>query len=235
MSRFAIDKRALVSSIPIFSQLTSAELDALLGISMTRAIGAREILFRKGDRGDELFAVMEGRVKATTPSAHGKEAVFSVMGPGEVFGEIALFDGRPRSATVEAIEPSRLIAIHRSDFLPFVDEHAGLALKLLAMVATRMRSLSGLVEDMLFLRVPSRLAKRLLVLSRIFGAAGARGPRIQLKLSAQDLGDLIGAPGESVERQLRLWVQEGLIALEGGEIELLAPEGLETLADLATL
>ena len=208
-----------MASIPLFGELTADELDAVLGISMTRSLVAREVLFRKGDEGCELFGILEGSLRATTPSAHGKEVTFSVMGAGEVFGEIALFDGQPRSATVQAVEDSRVIAIDRNDFIAFMDGHPGIALRLLRVLAERVRKVSGLVEDMLFMNVPSRLAKRLLALARLFGQQTPQGVRIDMKLSPQDLGDLIGASGESVDKQLRLWDQQRVISLRGGEIK----------------
>lgn len=235
MRRIAIDKRSLVSSIPAFGELSPDELDALLDISMTHSLEPREVLFRKGDEGTELFGILEGRLRATTPSAHGKEVTFSVMGAGEVFGEIALFDGQPRSATVQALEESRLIAIHRNDFIAFMDRHPGMSLRLLRVLAERVRKVSSLVEDMLFMNVPSRLAKRLLALSRLFGQQTAQGIRIDMKLSPQDLGDLIGASGESVDKQLRLWEQQKVVAVRGGEVTVLRPDLLENLAELASV
>ena len=235
MQRIAIDKRSLVASIPLFAELTQDELDALLGISLTRELEPRELLFRKGDVGDELFGILEGRLRATTASAHGKELTFSVMGPGEVVGEIALFDGQPRSATVEAVDAARQIALQRGDFMRFLAAHPGLAPKLLAVLARRVRKVSGLVEDILFMKVPSRLARRLLTLVRLFGRSEPNGQRIDMKLSAQDLGDLIGAAGEDVAKQLELWRTQGVVAVAGGEITVVRPESLEELAELATL
>ena len=235
MVRVAIDKRSLVRSIPTFSQLSEPELDALLDISITRELGAREVLCQKGDEGDQLFGILEGSLRATTPSARGKEVTFSVMGPGEVCGEIALFDGQPRSATIEAIEPSRLIAIGRTDFLAFMDAHPGVARKLLATLAGRVRNVSGLVEDLVFMNVPSRLARRLLALVRLFGQPDGEGVRIDMKLSAQDLGDLCGATGEHVSRQLALWSDQGVLVMRGVEITVLRREALEDLASLAEL
>jgi CRP-like cAMP-binding protein len=103
------------------------------------------------------------------------------------------------------------------------------------MLARRVRRTSELVEDLMFMRVPSRLARRLLALARLFGVSAEPGVRIDMKLSAQDLGDLIGASGENVGRQLALWSEQGVLSHAGSEIVLLRPEGLEELADLATL
>ena len=234
MNRVVIDKRSLVASIPLFSQLGDAELDALLAISLPRSLEPREVLFRKGDPGTELYGILSGRLRATTPSAHGKEVTFSVMGPGEVCGEIALLDGRPRSATIEAVEASHLIEIHRDDFLAYLERLPGLGVKLLAVLAERVRRVSSLVEDLVFMGVPSRLARRLLALARLFGRPlpGGEGVRIEMKLSPQDLGDLIGSPGESVDRQLRIWVSQDVLSILGDEITIRKREQLESLSAL---
>ena len=235
MRRLVIDERSLVASIPLFAQLSAPELDALLDIAVTRRLAPRELLFRKGDPGSELYGILEGSLRATTPSAHGKEITFSVMGPGEIFGEIALLDGQPRSATIEAVEEARVIAIGREDFLAFMQRQPSVGLRLMAVLAGRVRRVSELIEDILFMNVPSRLAKRLLALGRLFGRRVPDGVRIDMKLSAADLGDLIGASGESVARQLELWSSQRVVAVRGDEIVLLRPDLLESYAELSPL
>jgi CRP-like cAMP-binding protein len=235
MPRLVIDKRSLVTSIPLFAQLSADELDALLDIAVTRTLAPREVLFRKGDPGTELFGILEGSLRATTPSAHGKEVTFSVMGSGEIFGEIALLDGRPRSATIEAVEEARVIAVERAAFLEFMERHPGVAVRLMGVLAARVRRVSELIEDILFMNVPSRLSKRLLALARLFGRTVADGVRIDMKLSAADLGDLIGASGESVTRQLELWTSQQVVSVRGDEIVLLRPDLLESYAELTSL
>ena len=235
MRRLVIDKRSLVASIPLFAQLSAEELDALLDVAATRALAPREVLFRKGDPGAELFGILEGSLRATTSSARGKEVTFSVMGPGEIFGEIALLDGRPRSATIEAVEASCVIALERAAFLAFIERHPGMAVRLLGVLAARVRRVSELIEDILFMNVPSRLARRLLTMARLFGRRVPDGVRVDMKLSAADLGDLIGASGESVARQLELWTREQVVSVRGEEIVVHRPDLLESYAELTHL
>lgn len=236
MHRMVIDKRALVASIPVFSDLESDELDGLLDIAMSRSVGADEVLLRRGDEGNEVFAILEGRMKATYEGSDGRELVFSIMEPGEVIGEIALFDGEPRSLDIIALEASRLLVIDRGDFLRFLDGHPKVSIKLLAALARRVRSVTALVEDAFFMNVSSRLAKRLVTLARLYGEETEGGMRIGLKLSQRELGELVGASRETVNKQLRVWVDEGLLAWgEDSQITIVAPEGLEGLALLASL
>jgi CRP-like cAMP-binding protein len=233
MRGLIIDKRSLVASIPVFSQLDPDELDGLLDIAMTRTLEPGDQLFEKGSEGREVFAVMEGRLKATAPASDGRELVFSIMEPGEVFGEIALFDRGPRSAAVIALDWSRLLVIYREDFLLFLERHPSVAVKLLSVLATRIRRVSSLVEDTVFMNVPARLAKRLVGLARLYGEEAEDGLRIGLRLSQRELGELIGASRETINKQLRSWTDEGLLTWEEGQITILSMGGLETLALLS--
>jgi len=236
MTELVIDKRAMVASIPIFSDLDDDELDGLLDIAMTRTLDADEVLCRRGDEGSEVYTIMDGRLKATAEGADGRELVFAIMESGEVIGEIALFDGERRSLSVTALEPSRLLVIHRPDFLRFLARHSAVAIKLLAALARRVRGVTDLVEDAVFMSVTARLAKRLVMLARLYGEQTGDGTRIGLKLSQRELGELIGASRETVNKQLRAWVDEGIVTWgEDGQITITTPEGLETLAMLSTL
>ena len=236
MVGLVIDKRAMVAAIPIFSDLAAAELDGLLDIAMTRTLRADEMLFERGAEGNEFFTIMEGRLKATAEGPDGRELVFSIMETGDVIGEIALFDGEPRSLRVTAIEPSRLLAIHRADFLHFLERHPAITHKLLAALARRVRSATSLMEDAVFMNVGNRLAKRLVHLAKLYGQQAPRGLRIGIKLSQRELGELIGASRETVNKQLRTWADADVLDWgEDGQIVIRSPEGLETLAMLSSL
>jgi len=236
MAGLVIDKRAMVAAIPIFSDLAATELDGLLDLAMTRTLRADEMLFERGAEGREFFTIMEGRLKATAEGSDGRELVFSIMETGDVIGEIALFDGEPRSLRVTAIEPSRLLVIHRADFLHFLERHPAIAHKLLAALARRVRSATSLMEDAVFMNVGNRLAKRLVHLAKLYGQHTPRGLRIGIKLSQRELGELIGASRETVNKQLRTWADADVLDWgEDGQIVIRSPEGLETLAMLSSL
>jgi CRP-like cAMP-binding protein len=229
------DRSALLARNSIFSHLEPGELDALAAICKPKRLRAREVLFRKGDEGLQAYAIMGGHLKATIAGEDGKEAVLRIMRPGEIVGEVALFDGHPRSATVIAIEPSDLLVIHRRDFLPFLERHPKVATKLLRELSERLRAVSSILEDRLFLNLPSRLGKKLLQLAATHGSEAGDGMRIALKLSQQELGELVGTSRESVNKQLRQWAEQGILSMSRGVITLRDTATLERLAGLDVL
>lgn len=229
-----IDRRALLGRISIFEGLSKRELDLLHAITGTKRVRERETLFYKGDEGSTLYGVLRGRLRGYAIGGDAKEYVFNFMGPGEVIGEVALLDAQPRSLTIEAVEPSELLTLHRRDLLPFVEQNPKVALKLASVLARRLRALSESQEDAMLLSIPGRLAKKLLALSQGYGKAVAGGgTRIELKLPQGQLGELIGATRESVNKQMRVWVETKVIRVERGYITILSEEALEDTAGFA--
>ena len=230
MAASANDKRQLLSSVPIFSGLGDKELDLLLQATTTKRLAAKEVLFRKGDPGNQLYAVLKGRLKILAAGADGKEVVFGIDGPGQVIGEIALLDSNPRSATVVAMEECELLTLHRRDLIPFLEKHPKVTIELAGVLAARLRNLSEHTEDALFLTLASRLAKTLLQLSATYGRETSDGLLIDIRLPQQDLADLVGTTRESVNKQLRSWEEEGLVKLERTRITIIERGGLEESA-----
>jgi CRP-like cAMP-binding protein len=227
-----LERKRLLASVPLFASLEESALDALVAVTSTRRLAPREELFHKGDPGNQLYVVISGRLKAKAEAADGKEVIFSLMGPQEVIGEIALLDSNPRSATVEAIEASELLALHRRDFLPVLDRHPKVAIRLAGLLAARLRRLSDLTEDTAFLTLPSRMAKKLLALAESDGLSTPEGTRIRIRLPQAELGELVSTSRESVNKLLRTWVQEGVVGVDHGFITLRKRRPLEALADL---
>jgi len=228
------EKRELLAAVPIFAGLGSRELGALAHVARAVRVAARKEVFHKGDRGAQLYVVARGSVKALTTSADGDDVVFSIMGPGEVFGEVALLSENERTATIVAVDACELLVLDRRDFLAFLKSHPDAAIQMLGLLAERLRRLSELVEDTQFLNLPARLAKKLGALAARYGApAEGGGIRIDLKLSQEELGDLVGATREAVNKQLRAWTAEGLAQMDGGYVWIRRPEALEQLARFA--
>jgi len=227
-----VERRALLAGVDIFQGLRPSELEALLQLTSTRSLAAGETLFYKGDPGDQLYGVLRGRLKVLGSGADGRELVFALLEAGEVVGEVALLDAKPRSGTVVALEASEVLGLHRRNFLPFLEAHPRVAIRLAEVLAARLRRLSEHVEDALFLSLPSRLAKKLLALARAYGQPAESGVRIDLKLRQQALAELVGASRESVNKQLRAWARDGWLRLEGGYVTLLEPERLRAAAQL---
>jgi CRP-like cAMP-binding protein len=226
-------KRVLLKSFSIFSSLEDRALDALVRVTTTRRLGAGEALFHKGDAGRQLYGVLSGRLKAFATGADGKEYVFSICDAGEVIGEIALLDSNPRSASIVALEPSELLVLDRRDFLPFLERHPRVAIQLAEILAARLRRLSEYAEDGVLLAMNARLARRLVSLAHQFGRKTTEGVMIDLVLSQQELGEMVGTSRESINKQLRAWTDQGLLVMAKGKITLLDMPALEAMGRLA--
>lgn len=224
------EKRDLLARAPLFAGLSDREIDALYGVTRTKALAPREELFHKGDEGSQVYLVLRGTLKALTTSDEGDDVVFSIMSVGELVGEIAFLGSPTRTATVSAIAESELLAIDRRDFLAFLKSHPEAGIKLMAVLAGRIKRISELVEDTLFLNLPIRLAKKLVHYASIYGEPGDGGVRIDLKLSQEEWGDLVGATRESINKQMRAWTEEGIVSADHGYVTLRKPEALEKLA-----
>lgn len=225
------EKRKLLARAPLFAGLSDSEIEALLEVTRPRSLKPRQELFHKGDEGSEVFLVVRGTVKALTTSDEGDDVVFSILSQGELFGEVALLGSPLRTATVTAITESELLAINRRDFLAFLKRHPDAAIKLMIVLADRLRHVSELVEDTLFLNLPVRLAKKIVHYASIWGDEVEGGDvRINLKLSQEEWGDLVGATRESINKQMRAWTEQGIVGNDGGYILIHRPESLEKLA-----
>jgi CRP/FNR family cyclic AMP-dependent transcriptional regulator len=220
----------LLRNVELFDGLDEKQLRGICEVVRTKKLKRKEELFHKGDEGRQVFIIMDGKLKALTTSVDGDDVVFSILGPGEVFGEIALLGGTQRTATVSAIEACELLVIDRRDFMAFLVTHPDISANLLQVLALRLKRVSELVEDTLFLNLPLRLAKKLNALSRLYGQAVEGGVRVDLKLSQEEWGDLVGATRESINKQVRSWVEQGMVRVDKGYIVILQPLELQRLA-----
>jgi CRP/FNR family transcriptional regulator len=182
---------------PLFAKLPEDELQQLVDRARSRSFKRGEMLFRKDDPGTHLYVVLEGAVKIALPGEFGQEALVSIMRTGDFFGELALFDGSPRSASATALEDTRAALLARDDFLSFLETHPGAVRVVLDALAKTIRRLSDRVEDLIFLDVPSRVAKYLLDLAQQDGNS-----KLELTLTQDELAAFIGASRVSVNRVL---------------------------------
>jgi len=220
---------AALGRIWIFEGLAAEELARLAALARTRVYKAREAIVEKGDPPRELFVLLSGRAKVLTRGSEGADAALNVMGPGQVFGEVAILDGQPRSATVVALEECEIAAIDVQAFRDFLAA-SPVALKLLGVLAGRVRELTTRLEDRVFLDVPARLAKQLLWLAENHGARTAAGAQIELRLSQQELGDLIGATRESVNKYISEWTRSGVLKQGRDRLEIFDLDALRSVA-----
>jgi CRP/FNR family cyclic AMP-dependent transcriptional regulator len=224
-----MDRRRLLGSVSIFSSLDEKQLDLLLGATTTKRLAPKEILFRKGDPGNQLYGILSGSLKVMATGSDGKDVMFTLMGRGEVIGEISLLDSGERSATVVAVEQTELLTLHRRELIPFLESHPHAAIGLAGVLAARVRRLSERTEDRQTMPLAGRMAKRLISLSEQYGKHPIVGGPVEVRLPQQDLADLVGTSRESVNKQLRAWEEEGIVQIGRGRVILKRPEALEAV------
>jgi CRP/FNR family transcriptional regulator len=210
----SIAREALRAS-GLFGHADDSTLDALSAALRTRRFRKGETVFHQGDPGDALFIVATGSVKVVLPSNESAEpAIVAVLGPGEFFGELALLDGAPHSATIVAVEPTETLVLRREAFLALIDNEPQLRRALLASLATEIRRLTGHVEDLHFLDLPGRLASRILRLAAGQPVDTAGAVRIAWPYTQSELAGMIGGSRQSVNRLLSDLADQGLVRLE---------------------
>lgn len=223
-------RREMLAKTPLFAAIPTPLLDELAAKAKTVQIEAREILFSKGDPGDRLYLVAKGLIRIGVLSVEGREVTYGMIQPGELFGEIAVLDGGVRSADATAMEASELLALERKDVNAFLQRHPIQALHLLTVLCDRVRRADDLLEDVVFLSLPSRLAKHLLMLKTTLGSQiQAKGPTT-IRLSQQEVADHLGISRESVNKVLSKWEQAGIVTLGRGQITLDKPQSLDDFA-----
>lgn len=229
---FAIDRQAVLAENSLLRHLEAADRARLAEYAQIARFGADEVIFQRGDPGDSMMAVVTGRVKICAHSEDGKELILNIIKPGEVFGEISLIDGEPRTADAAALEPSQLLVLERRDFQRHLEQNPRVAQRLLAILCQRLRRTSAALEESLFLEVPARLARVVLHLAQAYGIPAKGGTCIDVKLSQGQLGAIAGITRESVNKQLGLWREAGWVSVRNGYLTVMAAAALAELAGL---
>jgi CRP-like cAMP-binding protein len=207
---------------PFFSGLGGEAIQRIAELCVRRTLSDGETLFVKGDPGEALYGVRRGRILIRTSIASGKQLTLNVLGSGDIFGEIALLDGRPRTADAVASGPTELFMIRRADFHHLLQRQPDIALRLIELLCERIRWTSERVEEASLLALPLRLARRLLRLADDFGQ--------EIHISQEELSVLVGAARESVNRQLQQWRRDGIIDLGRSRIEIRSMDRLKAEA-----
>jgi len=220
------ERRQLLRKSPLFSRLPDEETDAILAHAIIERYPAGAPIFAKGDPGSSMMAVLKGQVMISVLSLDGKLVVLNTINEGEIFGEIALLDGKERSADATAMSNCELLVVARRSFLPLLERPA-LTRELLMVLCEKVRRTSEQVEDVLFLDVEARIAKVLLRLAQWGNGPSRPDARIALRVSQRELGNLVGASRESVNKQLQAWRRAGVIAIENGSIVIRNAAALE--------
>jgi CRP/FNR family transcriptional regulator, cyclic AMP receptor protein len=221
------DKLSLLRNHPLFSDLPPAVIEHLGSYMKTRKVARGSTIFSKGDPGSGLMGVLSGMVKVSVASSEGKDIVLNIFHEGEIFGEIALLDGRPRTADATAMSDCELIVIERRDFIPFLSDHPDVTIKFIEILCARLRRTSEQVQDVTFLNLPTRLAKTLLQLT---DNPETSAPKRKVAITQREISQIIGRSRESTNKQLRVWAKRGWIRLERGGVSVLAPDKLAAAA-----
>ena len=204
-----------LAAIPFFAGLDRDALERLTGSMRSRRFRRGEVIFHLGDPGDALFVIISGDVKISLPSETGEEAILATLGSGAVFGELALLDGAPRSASATALTATETVVLPRDRFRELIATEAGVRDALLASIAGELRRLTTHVEELHFLDITGRLAARLVRLAQDGGTRTADGGiRLRKNLTQGDLAAMVGCTRQSVNKLLGQFTDDGLIRLE---------------------
>src|SRR3977135_3277311 len=225
---FPSDKLAMLRNDPIFCDLESEAFDQLCRYAKHSTLKRGATLFSKGDPGNSLYAVISGTVKMSISSPDGRSAILNIIGPGEIFGDMALLDGRARSADAIANSNCEVFIIDRREFIPFVKSQPTLAMKFIELLCERLRVTSDQVEQIILQNLPGRLASALLRLTEKH-KLGPQGRTIAI--TQQEISEMVGMTRESINKQLRAWAARDWVRLEHGAIVVRKAEPLQTLAE----
>jgi len=227
----ATDRASLLRNHPLFCELAPPILDRISAYIKKRSVPKGVTIFEKGDTGVGLIGVVSGSVKISVTSADGRDVVLNIIHPGEVFGEIALLDGRARTANATAMFDCELIVIERREFIPFLRSEPDVTLKLMEILCSRLRNTSEQVQDVTFLNLSARLAKTLL---RLIANAGSSKPTGKVLITQREISQMVGRSRESTNKQLRAWAKRGWLRLERGSVTVLRADKLAELAAMSS-
>ena len=225
------ERRALwyLKKIPLLAQLGAEELSTLANVVALEEVRRRRVIFLPGDPGTSVFFVNGGRVKISRVTRDGKELTLAYRGPGEIFGELCLVDGGARAEMAEAMENALITEVPRAEFEKLLGTHAAIGASLTRVLCERRRELENKVEDLVFRDVNAKLAELLLRLGNDYGVDDARGTLVAVKITHQEMANLIGSTRETVSLTLSQFKRNNLIATDGRKIILTDREGLKAL------
>ena len=210
-----------------FLSEASDGLKAMLGAQASEVtLGRGEVLFEQGDEGDALYAILEGTLEASFLAMSGRKLSLSLMRPGEVFGEIALFDNGPRTATITAAEPSQVLRVRRQDVMQQLRQQPDLAVDMIRLAGLRMRWIGAQLNEQVFLPMPIRLARKLLLL-----AGQQDNPTARITLSQSELAEFVGATREAVSKTISTWKRSNMVEASRGGLQIRDFDALKLLAD----
>jgi CRP-like cAMP-binding protein len=226
MSATSVETIALLHRVPVFSALGEDDLIRLAEVAVPRRFDAGEVVFREGDESNTCYIVRAGRARAIREHSDGRSITLATFGPGEIFGELAMFDDERRSATVEATEPTEAIAILGPDMRRMLRRHPDISVKLLSALGRRLRETNERLARQSFQTVQSRVAAVLLQFVTAAQAEGRGDGDVLINSTQADLAQLAGSSRESASRFLAVLERAGVISQGRGKLTVHDPEAL---------
>jgi CRP-like cAMP-binding protein len=220
----------VVRKAPLFGGLDEQTAESLIATMSPQRLERGDVLFHEGDQGDRLYVIGEGKIKLGRTSSDGRENLLAILGPGEMFGELSLFDPGPRTATATAVAETQVVSMGNEQLKEFLAQRPGVAATLLAALARRLRRTNDVLADLVFTDVPGRVAKALLDLAGRFGRPVEEGVMVAHDLTQEELAQLVGASRETVNKALADFASRGWLRLEARAVLLLDIERLRRRA-----
>lgn len=219
-----VDKRLFLGAHPLFEQLSAADMTELTRITNEIKIPARHCVINQGDPGEEMYIIAHGMLQVYIHVADNEDIKVGELNVGEAFGEIALFDEKPRTASIIAIEDCKLLVIHREAFRHFLLDNPQVSLELLTVMSKRLRATNDFLRDSLHEDISIRLADTLRKIAGAYGRQTRNGLVIDMSFDDAELGNIAGIPKDIVKAQLNHWQKTGYITLKHGRLTLLRPD-----------
>ena len=229
-TEFTVEDAATLSATPLLRELSEDDYNTIVPHTHVVPLRRGDRLYDEGDIDDQLYVVIEGKVKLTRTSSDGREVLVRVQGPGDMFGELAMFDPTYRTSNASAVTDARLAAIAHDDLRAVLADRPAIALLLLKELAQRLRIITDANTNLIFTDVPGRVAKALLELSDKFGTEQEDGMLVSHDLTQEELAQLVGASRETVNKALADFAARGWIQLSAKSVLLIDPDRLRRRA-----
>lgn len=223
-----MEEMALIKQIPLFTDLPQTQLSSLVGTLERRTYRKGQVILHQGDDGNSLFVIVTGRVRVYTISSDGHELTVWIYGEGDFFGEMALLNGEPRSASAKAMQKTEVLTLHRQAFRSHLLSNPSTAIHVIETLSQRLRTTTANAEELFSMNVTQRIARKLLELSKRYGVLQEDGVMIDLDLSQEAIASLAGTTRESANRALSQMRSEGILDVERVRIRVLRPDALES-------
>ncbi len=227
--RTAPSKLWYLKHIRLFDGISPSEMQEMEKITRMEEVKKRQPFYLPGDPSSNVYLLKRGRVKIANTAPSGKEVTFDILEPGEVFGELDVLEDAPRSTSAEALDDALICVIARKDFDQYLAMHPTVMFKLTKLIGLRLKKIQSRVEDLVFRDVPARLAHLLSELGKTEGVADKQGIRLKVKLTHQEMANLIGCSRETVSTTMGQFRDDALIQMDGRTITIVNEMGLSKL------